>query len=450
MKEFNTLSLLANEASKNGKEEILRRNETETLKKLLWYTYNPYLTYRVQQLDEPMAYNVVQPDISQELFLLIDLLAKHTTTPTEARGMIKRLLAKCTKDGAEWVAKVIKRDLKAGVSSSTINKAFPNLIPVFDVMLAHPMVEPKSGEQHWGKVKYPAIVEIKFDGFRVIAICDGETVRFFSREGLEILTLDHLIPQIMQLRPGTKFVLDGEAIGIKYNPNCKTAKKNYDAGKNWQFAQGLSMAKSKQGTYPDKEMRDCLGYKVWDIIDYDYFLTQGANGACKPLKYRKTELAGLFERLDRPLPSIQMSVTRLAYNKEDIVRMFKEAVAAKEEGIMVKDKEDVYQFKRSYSNIKVKEFYTADLRVEDCFEGTKGTKNEGSLGTMLVGDGTISGKVMGGWGDDLGLDMWLRHKRGKMVGVIVEVIYKEITADNNMRHCVFVRERFDKTECSWG
>lgn len=451
MKEFQILGQVAATASKKEKENILRENDSEVLRNICLYSYDPFRTYRVQQLEFPDKYNQVQPDISVELFLLLDLLSKHKTTPTEARGMIKRLMIKCTENGAMWVGRIINRDLKIGCGINTINKAFPGLIKEFKVALANPMVEFSKGIEHWDDVKYTAGADEKADGMRIVAICNGETVTFFSREGHEITTLDHLIPQILYLRPGTKFVLDGESIGIKYNPNCKTAKKNYEKGKNWKFAQGLSMTKSGKGTYPESEMKECLGLMVFDIIDYDYFLSQGELGPCKPFRHRRTELSGLFERLDKILPNVQLIPNIIVRNKAEAIAYFKKIVSAGGEGIVIKDLDALYEFKRSNAMIKLKEFYPADLRIIDCIEGKLGTKNEGSLGAILVGDDDmISGKLMGGWDDEEGLDIWLRHKRGEMVGKIVECIYKEITADNSLRHAVFVTERPDKSEISLG
>lgn len=451
MKEFNILEQIAVTASKKEKESIIRENASEVLCNLLKYTYNPFLTFRVKQLDYPDKYNVVQPDISLELFQLLDLLAAHTVTPTQARGMIKRLLAKCTEDGAKWVARVIDRDLKIGCGVSTINKAVPGLIPEFKVMLAHPMVEPKSGESNWHRVNYPCEGSIKADGTRIIAVCNSVTVKYYSREGIEQDTLDHLTPQILALRPGTSFVLDGEGHSLEYIPSCKTAKKNYEQGKNWKFAQSRSMISSSLGTYTPDEMKRGLGYIVWDLIDYDYFLSNGLKGTCKPYKYRRMELAGLFERTKFELTGLVLMESRLLKTKEETIAYFKEARSRGEEGIMVKDINSLYEFKRSYLMLKMKEFYTADLRIIDCIEGTKGTKYEGSLGAILVSDDDkISGKLMGGWDDEEGLAMWFRHKRGEMVGNIVECIYLEITADNSLRHGVFVNERPDKNEISWG
>lgn len=445
MRAFEAFEVIKNEPSTNSKQALLKRYDCPSLRTLLYLTYNPYLTYRVNQLDLPESYNIVQPDITVELEQLLLLLAKHDTTPTRARSMIKTLMGKCTAEGAGWVERIIQRDLKIGISDKTINKVFGNLIPTFGVQLAHPMVEKSKGTDRWGEVRYPVVVEEKFDGMRVIAMCDGETVKYYSREGHE-LNLRFLDRQILSLRPGTKFVLDGEGIGIKFNPNCAVAAKAEKQGKPWQFAQGLSMIRS-QDKYSDAEMAEFVGYKVWDLLEYDFFVNQG--GPCDPLSKRKMSLRAMFERPDRVTPNVHLVPNYVAQCRQDILELFKAFRAAGGEGAVVKSLSAPYEFKRSSAVLKLKQFYTADLRVLDCIEGTKGTRNEGMLGTMLVGDGTVTGKVMGGFDDDQRIEFWLRHQRGEMVGNIVEVDYMEITADNSLRHASFLRERPDKPECSW-
>jgi DNA ligase-1 len=447
LKEFKVLKQIQETSAKTGKEQLLKQNDTPSLRTLLYLTYNPYLTYRVQQLEDPPKFNIVQPDITSELNELLLNLAKHTTTPTQARLLIRSLLTKCTEDGAGWVKKIINRDLKIGISASTINKAFPGLVPQFDVQLAHPIVDKKNGTDRWDKVSYPVVVEEKFDGMRIVAVCDGDAVQYFSREGHSI-DLHFLDSQILALRPGTKFVLDGEGIGIKYNPKCAVAKKAYDAGKPWCFPQGLSMIKSKD-KYSLADMKEYVGYKVWDVIDYDFFLSQGEKGIRRPLKERKLELLSLFERADRHLPNLHLVENVVAHSREEVINLFRKFREAGSEGVIIKDVSKPYEFKRSDAALKFKEFYTADLRIIDCLEGSKGSKYEGMLGTLLVSDGTVTGKVMGGFDDDQRLEFWLAHRRGGMIGRICEIDYMEITADNSLRHAAFIRMRDDKEECSW-
>jgi ATP-dependent DNA ligase len=458
VKSFEVLKAIEADSSTKAKEALLKRGDSYELRSLLDYTYNPFITFRVNTIDYPDSYNVVQPDVSVELFALCHLLSKHTTTPAAARGMVKNLLAKCTEDNAKFVIGVFQKDLKIGIGVTLINKAFPDLIPDFKVQLALPMekYDKKKDEmiEFWSTLQYPVIIEEKFDGMRIIAVCDGESVKFFSREGLEYDTLDYLAPQILALRPGTKFVLDGEALGIKYNPNCKVAKKNFDAGLHWEFAQGLSMVRAGNmgaGTpYPAAEMREFIGYMVWDVIDYDFFNSSGARGTAKTLKDRKIELATMFMHHEcNPLPNVLQAESGMAFCREDIKRVTDSFIANGGEGSMVKRIDRLYEFKRSDAVLKVKEFKTADLLVTDAFEGKPGTKYEGMLGGVVVSDGDVTSEVGSGFDDDQRVELWLRHLRGGLKGSIFEIQYFEITADNSLRLPTFLRERPDKKDCSW-
>lgn len=450
MKELQVLERIGNTPSKLAKEALLREHDTPTLRKILLYAFSPFLTFRVKQIDIPEVFNSVQPNVSEELFLLLDLLASHTVGSNEAKAMIKRLLAKCTENNSKWICKIICKDLKIGMSESTANKVFPGLVPEFKVQLALAMVDHSKGADHWDEVVYPCGGTEKIDGMLIIAICNGETVNFFSRTGLEYTTLDHLIPQILKLGNKEKFVLVGESVGVKFCPACEVAQKNKDAGKPWNFAQGLSMTKTAPGKYSKEDMNDCLGYLVWDVLDYDYFVSQGSVGKCLPKKYRRTSLCGLFERLEKPLRSISLLPSRIINDKVEAMEFFKEVLARDGEGIVLDNLEKPYEFKRSPALFKVKGYYSADLRVIDCTEGSKGSKNEGSLGSITVSDGEITGKLMGGWDVEEGLTMWFKFKRGEFVNSIVELAYMDVTADKSLRHAVFVRERDDKTEISWG
>jgi len=452
MKEFQVFTQIQNTTSKKEKEATLYCNDSETLRKMLLYCYSPLLTYRVKQLDFPDKYNTVQPDISDELFQLLDLLASHTVGTNDAKAMIKRLLAKCTEDGANWVCKIISKDLKIGISESTINKAFPELVPTFKVQLALPMTEPKSGETRWDTITYPNswIQEVKLDALRCIAMCDGEKVTFRSREGFEFESLDFMASEVLKLAQGRAIVLDGEIVATTYNPNCKVAKKNFEVGTKWVFPQSSSMVRSSKGSYPVEEMKRCLTYVVWDVVSLDYFLSQGKEGTCKPLRYRKTELAGMFEAASG-VSNISLISSRPVESKEGAISYHKEIIALDEEGTMLKEVDAVYEFKRSPTVLKLKDFYTSDLRIIGAIEGTKGSKYEMSLGALVVSDDAdLVSEVGTGIDDDLRLNMWFRHKRGELVGGIVEVIFQERTADNSLRLPVFVRERPEKTEISWG
>lgn len=465
MKEIEVLKQLQCHPGKNDKIRILKENDTPSLRKLLYLTYNRFLTYRIKQLDFPQFYNSVQPDIADELEMLLLLLAEHETGITQARLMIKSLLAKCTEEGAYWVSNIITRDLKVGIDESTINKAFPGLVPVFDVQLAHPIYSKgKKPVNRWLTLQYPVVVEEKLDGVRCIATVRGGKVTFQSREGHEFDDRGVFAAEILKLRPGTDFVLDGEIIAKKFNPDNGPAVKNKDS--NWPYEQGKSMIKDSETTAD--EVKEYLGYYVWDILELDYFDSQGKEGVGLPLTERKLQLSSLFSRSNFKYLSVNYVPNAVANNEAEVRELFRRVrskggqkyscvnkrgrtityTVPKGEGVMVKKPDKPYEFTRSDAVLKVKEFYTCDLRIAGAYEGEPGTKYEGMLGGLeFVSDcgwiKTNCGSLKGDEGQRY--ELWVMFLRGDLVGKIGEVSYQEITADGSLRFPVFQGLRDDKT-----
>jgi ATP-dependent DNA ligase len=415
--------------ARTDKLKLLKECESPDLKKLLWYTYNKFVTYRIRNLSLPSTFNVICPPILDEVFILLDFLAAHSAGRTNNVKLIHNVMQKVTPEAAEWIKRVIERDLDIGMDEKSINKVFPKLIPTFSVQLAYPI------EDRWDKIKYPCLAEIKADGVRCIAVNDGEDVKFYSREGREFTSLKWLAKQVLQLQPGSRFVLDGEIDSIKFNPRNKTAVKNKDG--NWKFGQSLSMIKT-EGT-PEAEMQEHLALKVWDILDHDTFVNQQKS---PPLKDRKIQLFAMFERIDRELPNLSLMESWVAHSKEDLMRYFAEARANGEEGIMVKDPQKNYEYKRSDAILKLKEFYTEDLWVVDVQEGEG--KYSGAVGALICSNHRYSAKVGTGMDDDTRLELFVEHLAGRLKGSWVEVSYQEVTADGSLRFPVFVNLRPDR------
>lgn len=469
MKEFIVFDKLAATPGKNDKVQLLKDNDTPNLRRLLTLCYDKFRTYRIKSVAHPNLYNKVQPDITDELEMLLNLLAEHKTGTNEAKSLIKNLLARCTEDGAKWVTRIILRDLKVGIDEKTINKAFKGLIPTFDVQLAHPIYSGgKAPVNRWTIVKYPTVVEEKLDGVRCVATVRNGTVVFQSREGHEFNDRGVFSKEILKLCPGADFVLDGEIIAFKFNPNNKVAVKNKDD--NWPYEQAKSMLKDSD--VEAAEFAEYVGYYVWDIIDIDYFDSQGENGIKETLETRKLKLIALFKRNDLDFKNLFLVPNAIAHNESEVKELFSRVrnkggqkysvvdskgrlvdyTMPKGEGVMVKDPRKYYEFSRTEAVLKVKEFYTCDLRIYGAYEGEAGSKFEGMLGGLNMGTdcGTIKTDCGSGFDDLQRYELWKEYNEGTLVGKIAEVSYQEITADGSLRFPVFIRFRDDKTETSVG
>ena len=431
---FDTLRQMSLTPGKKDKEKLLKLNGTEYLKVLLNLAYDKYSTYRILQIEQPTSYLPIQPDTLEEFQKLAAKLATHTLGTNEARLQVKAFLAKNSQEGAEIYTNVLLRDLRGGFDEKTINKVFPGLVPTFNVQLANKVEE-------WEKIKFPVLVEEKLDGVRTLAVYDGTNVKFFSREGREFNECGVIAEQIKKLAPGLPFVLDGEFIAKKFNPNNKTCKK-YETG-NWPFNYGLSLVKTDDKT--KEEVAEFLGYHVWDVLDYDYFMSEGVRGVCEVLDVRKIRLSGLFLRHNFSFDNLFEVANWICGKKQDVLDIFRKMRDLDKEGVMVKDLKAKYDFKRSNAVLKLKEFFNMDLRVVGAEEGAG--KYAGKLGALVVADdeGKISTKVGSGFDDEERMTLWIDYLSGSLVGKIVEVSAQEVTKDGSLRFPTYVGLRFDKS-----
>jgi len=179
---------LSNTTSNNEKKEILEKHGTgcPELLKLMEYIYSDYKKYYVTSKNCKKNSHLCDPNSTHSLFELLDSLDNRTYTGHDAISMVNSLVTTHS-DYEDLIWRIIDGDMKCRVSTSLINKVFPNTIPVFKVALADSykpgMVDFK--EEMW-------LCSRKLDGVRCLAIVKDGDVKFYSRGGNEFLTLDNV------------------------------------------------------------------------------------------------------------------------------------------------------------------------------------------------------------------------------------------------------------------
>ena len=124
--------------------------------------------------------------------------------------------------------------------------------------------------------------------------------------------------------------------------------------------------------------------------------------------------------------------------------------AEDKEGLML-NKDVPYRRTRHKGILKVKRFYTMDLPIIRCEEGTG--RLVGTLGAFVLDYKGNEVKVGSGFTDEQRTSFW--NNREDIVGTLCEVKYKEISQDKgtglySLQFPVFVGLRTDKTEVSYG
>lgn len=254
-----------------------------------------------------------------------------------------------------------------------------------------------------GETPASYVCEPKVDGLRVLITADlsTRTVRFDTRNGNPMPSLDHLADEVLELLAGKDGVwsLDGEAVS------------------------GKSFFTSVGALRSDRSADDA---RVWlfDLpsVDGDY-------------STRRASLEALFAQ---SYPSSLLLIPSISCTPEEaFVRFTSEGF----EGAMVKDTAAPYAHGiRSRAWLKVKDADTTDAEIVDVVEGTG--KCSGMAGHIVVRCGRRLVSV--GTGMDNATRSALLADRSQLIGQTAEVDFQMRTPQGSLRHPVFVRVRGDK------
>ena len=159
--------------------------------KVLEYTFNPFKQYYVTSKTCKKNFNLRDPNyIHDNIFDLLDDLTSRTYTGHDAIAVVNSFI-NMNEEYEDLIYSVIDKDLKTRTGAKVINKAFPNLIPEFNVALAQ-NYEPKLAS--FGEnVDETWYASRKLDGVRCLAVVDvmGKCT-LYSRMGKEFTTLNKI------------------------------------------------------------------------------------------------------------------------------------------------------------------------------------------------------------------------------------------------------------------
>jgi len=166
--------------SNNDKVGVIKNIKDDSdIKKLLFYTYNPFYQFNVTSKNCIKNKNLSTPR-EGDLFNLLDDLRLRNLTGHEAISTVNGFVS-LNPEHEELIYRIIDKDLKTRTGGKLINKAIPNLIPSFKVALAEKyepnMVDFNKENDSW-------YVSRKLDGVRCLIVVDedGDVVSY-SRQG---------------------------------------------------------------------------------------------------------------------------------------------------------------------------------------------------------------------------------------------------------------------------
>lgn len=369
---------------------------------------DPYITFGIKASDLPACYATNDPHFDWDAVQSFTArLANREVTGNKARKSVDEWLRRS--EGAV-IARILNKDLRCGVQAATVNKVIPGLIPEFKVALAAEGIVILDGKLDKGKKpKFPILAEPKLDGFRGIAVKRDGDFQLTSREGI-IYPGFTTLRAVLQERMPDNTMFDGEIAGDTFKRVSECAR-NPDA---------------------DDTM---LHFRLFDTMssrEFDAGKSEQVQSVRSELARKRASKFG-STRL-KPITGV------IVHTWEDLLAEFDKQRGAGYEGLVIKQLDAPYSFKRSAVWNKVKAFFTVDGVVVGFEEGTG--KHEGKLGRLQVEvDGVVTG-VGSGFTDQEREVIWFNRK--KYIGKWVEFKAQEKTEDAKYRFPSFLRWRTDR------
>ena len=411
-------------------ENTQSRNEKEDIVEKAWYdgniqffegvalAYDKLITFGVKKVP---LYELDGNESFSDLYTgdgftwnnfreLLDNLYKRNLTGNEAQATIKNAASLSSMlEWNYWYRRILIKDLKCGVSESTVNKvllkiaekdknALKYIVPVFECQLA------EAASKHPKKMVGKKWIDFKYDGVRILSVLDYEhkSVTMYTRNGNISENFPNIIEVLTNFMMKTKFsmVLDGEIMSRSFqelmqhfNKKSKDVIDSYyalfDVLSLSEFKKGISETSLDERTQLLAELQPLLlehcGSSVWVI----------------------------------PKKKVDLSTKE---GRQELQEFMDEAVAAGYEGVMVKDPKALYECKRSSSWLKIKPKIRVTLTVVGFEQGTENKKFSNTLGA-LVCEGYDEDKFIktnvSGFSDAVRHDLWAN--REKLLGQLVEV-----------------------------
>lgn len=421
---------IKNTSSLNEKKQLLKQyGDDDNFIRILKFLYNDYIVTGLSKKKIQKKVGVEELRVFDTMFEVIEYLKNHNTGTDRDISIVQQFINE-HEENKQFLTDLFTKNIKVGITESTVNKVFPGLVPQFGVMLAE-TYNPKYIEGN------TFIITTKLDGSRMICVKEtNENITFYSRQGKVIEGLEEIKNEMKYYPNG---VYDGELLAQGFFENSKE-----------QFKETMKRSRVK-GT------KTGLDYVLYDYIkDIQDF----KNGYCATSCFdRKNELSYIrvnniaTESTPRLNCIKHLEPLYIGNDMSEISYWSKRMKQEGQEGIMINIMNSPYETKRVNHLLKVKTMKDVDLRVIGYQEGTG--KHKGRLGALMVDYKGYEVKVGSGFSDELREQIWeeLNDKNNTIIGKIIQVRYFEETTNKDggisLRFPVFLCIRDDKDEPSY-
>lgn len=421
LKNFDQLVTRLNETpGTNAKIDILKEHgDLRPLIKRIWdpdtkthVTLKGLTTWRKKKDGDVTEY-CERADYN-DLYTLFDGLTSGKISGDRAKAAVWCYVARHPKY-EDLILRIAEKNPRIRLAEKTILQAFPGIFTIFKVCLSDEWTE-KDFQKAYDATGQ-AWISKKIDGMRLItkitaATAERAQVRFYSRKGKEVTSLEvlrkdlmqHFIPHLDAAEIADGLVLDGEVVAL-----------NPDGSENFKLT--ISEARKKDVNMPSPR------YKLFDILPLPVF-EERARG--EKFGNRLENLRDFATCLPKRCEILEQT----PWSREEFARLQKEAREKGFEGLMIR-MNAYYEAKRTRNLLKWKIMCQDEFRVDDVIIDEQypvpnkqgGEDRVRALAAVVIHH--KKGRVQCGSGFDRAERLDFAEHPDRILGKIISVKYQE-------------------------
>lgn len=371
----NIIDELSENNSRLFKESVLTREKNNgLLKSVFKAAYDPTINYYQKKI--PKYSKQSKPTISLNEAIgqngLISL-SSRSVTGNSAKVHLENILASLSEDDASVLELIIKRDLKCGVSTSTINNVWPDLIPTFPYQRCSLPKHVDLDSWDWDNGIYS---QCKADGLYAALSLKDSIISIRSRNG-SIFPLEEFgdIVSFAKTHLLDSTETHGEMVVYKDGKQLPREVSN-----------GLMNSVQQGGRLEYGEIK----FLIWDQIPLEYAVPEGH------YKKKYSERIVPLESLpNNPESPIQLIETKIVKSIKEAMAHYLELISNGFEGTIIKTKTGFWRDSTSKEQVKLKVECNIELKAISLNPGNG--KNEDLFGSIYCEstDGLFSVNVPG-------------------------------------------------------
>ena len=273
--------------------------------------------------------------------------------------------------------------------------------------------------KHCKKIEFPAIVQRKYDGVRTLSyLLENDTIALMSRQGKFYKNLEHIRQEVNDLLDKypykTTLYFDGEM-------------GSFGKKQTLSFQEAISIIRSEKLDDKKRKREKEIEYIIYDFVD--------TSNLKLTFKERNVILKNLFKKMK--FDHIKLSPTATVKNIKEIDKKHTEYVEQGFEGIMIRNMNSPYEFKRSYNLQKYKFFTDSEFEIVDFKEATGN-----DIGTIVFICQTDKNDIFEVRPQGTREQRKEMFEKGKSyIGKMLTVKYQELTDDGKPRFPVGINIR---------